>query len=84
MDAVGRLPLRIVVPNTDWKPFYANAPWMVYLQPASQNGLSKESAVDCFQIKSVSEKRLVRKLGRLADKDINEVISAIALCIGIP
>jgi mRNA interferase MazF len=29
MDTIGRLPLRLVVPVTDWKPLYASLPWFV-------------------------------------------------------
>src|SRR5438876_431384 len=31
VDTVGKLPLRMVVPVTDWKPQYANYPWFVEL-----------------------------------------------------
>jgi mRNA interferase MazF len=34
-DAIGKLPLRIVVPITDWQPNFANYPWFVPL-PHSQ------------------------------------------------
>ena len=32
--AVGRLPLRIVVPVPDWKPHYASCAWFVELRPS--------------------------------------------------
>jgi mRNA interferase MazF len=38
VDAVGRLPLRIVVPVTDWKPVYAAFPWFVRLPPPQLTG----------------------------------------------
>ena len=53
-DAVGRLPLRIVVPVTGWKHEFAAVPWLVQLRPAAMNGLRKISTVDCFQVKSIS------------------------------
>ncbi len=34
LDTIGRLPLRPVVPITDWKPQYGSYPWFVEL-PAS-------------------------------------------------
>jgi mRNA interferase MazF len=43
-DAIGLLPLKVVVPVTDWKDRYAVAPWMVRLDPDSQNKLDKTSA----------------------------------------
>jgi mRNA interferase MazF len=49
VDALGRLPLRIIAPLTDWKEKYAEYPWMVKIDPAKTNGLLKTSAIDCFQ-----------------------------------
>jgi mRNA-degrading endonuclease toxin of MazEF toxin-antitoxin module len=36
---------------------------MVKIKPNIENGLVKTSSIDCFQIRSVSEKRLVKQLG---------------------
>ena len=41
IDAVGRLPLRIVVPVTAWSSDYALSPWMIHLKPTGANGLAK-------------------------------------------
>src|SRR5271166_1571396 len=57
LHAIGRLPLRIVVPVTDWKSDFGNLSWFVFLPAASENGLSKDSGADAFQVKSVSETR---------------------------
>lgn len=62
-DGVGLLPLRVIVPLTDWKERYAVAPWMVRVEPAATNGLSKLSATDAFQVRSLSQERFVRILG---------------------
>jgi mRNA interferase MazF len=80
--SVGRLPLRIVVPVTEWSAKYATVPWLVYLKPTNRNGLSKESAADCFQVKSVSVERFADKLGDVRANDIEEISAAIALCVG--
>lgn len=45
-NATGKLPLKIIVPVTDWKDRYAIAPWMTKLEPDAHNGLSKISAAD--------------------------------------
>ena len=42
-DAIGRLPLRLIVPVTDWQARYGAFPWFVYLPASTGNGLSKES-----------------------------------------
>jgi mRNA interferase MazF len=55
MDSVGRLPLKIVVPITDWKPAFAHFAWFVPLPATADNGLTKDSGADAFQVKSLSE-----------------------------
>ena len=84
LDSVGRLPLRIVVPITSWKAEYGTRPWLVYLSPNGQNGLEKESAADCFQVKSVALERFRSKAGTLTRKELDEIAHAIALCVGLP
>jgi mRNA interferase MazF len=83
-QSIGRLPLRIVVPITDWKRQYEHFPWFVNLQPTRLNGLDKESGADGFQVKSVSILRFVEKLGILRDSEIDDIASAIVLAVGAP
>lgn len=83
-DTIGRLPLRMVVPITDWKPHYVAFPWFVELPASALNGLTKPSGADAFQTKSVSEARFIRLLGTLIDDDMDDISSAIALCVGAP
>ena len=40
-NTLGKLPLKIIVPLTDWKNRYEIAPWMIKIEPNSDNGLSK-------------------------------------------
>lgn len=54
VDSIGRLPLRIVVPITDWNPAFGNYPWFVEIPADSMTGLVKHSGADAFQVKSVS------------------------------
>jgi mRNA interferase MazF len=82
LDSIGRLPLRIVVPITDWKPAYANYPWFVHLPANARNGLSKDSGADAFQTKSASTARFARRLGTVAETQTDAIASAIALCVG--
>jgi mRNA interferase MazF len=62
-DGLGKLPLKIIVPLTDWKEHYSMAEWMVEIKADNYNHLSKTSAADCFQIRSVSQDRFIRKIG---------------------
>jgi mRNA interferase MazF len=81
-SAVGRLPLHIVVPITDWKPLYTSFPWFVPLSPTATNGLTKNSGADAFQIKSLSRDRFVAKLGNLTPAEMDRIAAAVALCVG--
>ena len=62
-NSIGRLPLKTIVPVTDWKMNYIHYPWMVKIEHNQRNGLSKVSAVDCFQIKNFSHSRFIEKVG---------------------
>jgi mRNA interferase MazF len=84
LDFIGRLPLRMVVPITDWKPQYAPFPWFVPLPASPVNGLTKDSGADAFQTKSVSINRFVRLIGSVTLIELEEVASRIALCVGAP
>ena len=64
-DSLGKLPLKVVVPVTDWKDRYEIAPWMIKIEPGSKNSLTKNSSADCFQIRSLSKKRFVKKIGEI-------------------
>lgn len=79
---VGRLPLCIVVPVTNWKDAYAGLSWLVPLPSTPENGLSKDSGADAFQVKSVSETRFVDRLGKLTADQVSAIADAIALCVG--
>ena len=80
--SVGRLPLRIVVPTTGWDQKWATVPWLVYLKKTTRNGLDKDSAADCFQVKSVSLGRFVSRVGVLAADEIEQIAAAVAICVG--
>ncbi len=80
-DLVGVLPLRVIVPLTDWKDRYNVAPWLVRIDPSPVNGLAKPSAADCFQVRSVSTMRLVRKIGILSPEDMEKIVQSIQLVI---
>lgn len=81
-EGIGKLPLQIVVPITDWKSHYMNYPWMVNLKPTKANGLTKESGADAFQVKSLSNERLIECMGILEGSQVEDIAAAIAICVG--
>ncbi len=82
-DAIGILPLKVIVPITEWNDWHKTKSWMVRVNPDSVNGLSKPSSVDTFQIRSVSQDRFVKKLGELPEAVMEEINKAIALVLNI-
>lgn len=82
MDATFRNQLRIVVPITTWQTRLASDFWMIRIPPSATNRLNKDSAANAFQVKSVSEVRFKHKLGNLTISELDDVVTAIAFCIG--
>ncbi|MFP4339829.1 MAG: type II toxin-antitoxin system PemK/MazF family toxin [Cyclobacteriaceae bacterium] len=82
-DSLGKLPLKVIVPITDWKDRYQVAAWMVKIEPDSANGLTKPSSIDCFQVRSVSEKRFVKKLGQITSNHQDQIKEALAKVFSI-
>jgi mRNA interferase MazF len=81
-DALGKLPLRVIVPITDWKEGYADYPWMVKIEPSIENGLTKDSTADCFQLRCVSEQRFTARLGAVPPEIILRTQEAVFTVIG--
>ncbi|MBW6537788.1 MAG: type II toxin-antitoxin system PemK/MazF family toxin [Mariniphaga sp.] len=77
-NSLGILPLKIIVPVTDWKEKFDIAPWMIRIEPTPINGLKKLSSADCFQVRSVSENRFVKKLGTVSVEISNEIKYGLA------
>lgn len=82
-DSLGKLPLKIIVPITDWKDRYEIAPWMIKLEPNSKNGLTKNSSADCFQVRSVSHERFVKEPGNISAIIMDEIKIGLAKVLSI-
>ncbi len=83
IDEIGVLPLRVIVPITDWKEHYAQAPWLVQIQPNKLNGLTKTSAADAYQIRSLSVERFIHRIGALGKEPLKKILDAVQLVLGI-
>jgi mRNA interferase MazF len=77
----GKLNLRIVAPVTEWKDRYRHYFWMTRLEPEESTGLTKLSAADSFQVRSVSVGRFVKCIGVVADDRLDRIIRAAGLCM---
>lgn len=82
-DSLGKLPLKIIVPITDWKDRYDIAPWMVKIIPDRINGLTKNSSADCFQVRSVSQERFMRKIGQTHQSTMDDIKVGLAKVLSI-
>jgi mRNA interferase MazF len=76
-DDIGVLPLKIVAPVTDYKTKYEKNPWMVSVESGTLNGLSKKSVIDIFQMRSLSENRMIKKIGSLEKVYVPSILSAL-------
>jgi mRNA interferase MazF len=48
-DALGKLPLKIIVPITDWKEQYGNYPWMVKVTQTNKTAFQKYPPLTAFK-----------------------------------
>ncbi|MEG4851502.1 type II toxin-antitoxin system PemK/MazF family toxin [Microcoleus sp. B5-D4] len=80
-DSVGKLPLKLAAPITDWKKYYAGNIWHVKIEPDIANGLTKVSAVDLLQLRGMDVQRFIRKIGELSTTDMEEIARAIAAVV---
>jgi mRNA interferase MazF len=81
VDSIGKLPIKLIAPLTDWKPHFSLNPWQVRVEPDPNNGLVKTSAVDVLQLRGVDLQRFVRKIGILPPETMREINLAIALVV---
>lgn len=90
-DAIGVLALRVIVPITAWQAIrqaqagerFEGWDWLVRIDPSGDNGLDKPSAADTFQVRSVSAKRFVRRIGKLTEADIGRIASGLSLVLDL-
>jgi mRNA interferase MazF len=80
-DGIGRLPVKLVAPITDWNERFADNLWHVRIDPDEANGLTKPSAADALQVRSVDIQRFVERLGRVSDAIMEEIVMALALVV---
>jgi mRNA interferase MazF len=80
-DFIGRLPIKFVVPITEWKPAFAGDFWHIQLEPSAQNSLTKASAADALQARSLDIQRFVRLMGQVSSADLQEITLAIVTII---
>lgn len=81
IDAVSSLPVRLVVPLTEWKDKHQQYHWRLAVKPSKLNGLTKESAADALQVRCVSTQRFRNQMGRLEADCLAELCAALTVLI---
>lgn len=80
-DDIGALPVRVIVPLTSWQERFAQAAWLVPVEAQAEKGLTRKSAADTVQVRSMSEKRLVKRLGLLPESDLEKIAAALTIVL---
>jgi mRNA interferase MazF len=76
-DSVGILPLRLIAPITGWNNDFENNIWHIRISPSKINGLQKESAIDLIQIRSLDQKRFIKRIGKCSNEILRESVYAL-------
>lgn len=80
-DALGKLPIKLIAPVTEWKDHFKGSIWHVRIDPDPRNGLSKNSSIDVLQLRGVDTSRFIKKIGSIPSPVIEEVVAAIAAVV---
>jgi mRNA interferase MazF len=80
-DAFTPLETKIVVPLTSWHDKHAGTQWMVKVEADKTNMLENTSTADTLQLRCVSYKRFVHKIGKLSSSLTDEIAAAIAIVV---
>ena len=82
-DVIGKLPLKLVVPITEWNDLYKNSPWLIKIEPNTRNNLAKTSAADAFQVRSVAVERFATLRGVVSHDQMADIVAAIGIVVEI-
>jgi mRNA interferase MazF len=80
-DGVGKLPIKLIAPITDWKEYYAGNIWHIKIEPDATNNLRKASAVDVLQLRGMDVQRFIRKIGECSTEIMEEIAAAVAAIV---
>jgi len=80
-DRAGLLDLRIVVPFTTWREEFRGHVWLVEIKPTPINGLASSSAADSFQVKSLSTKRFLHRVGVCSPAEMDDILAGLQVVI---
>jgi mRNA interferase MazF len=82
-DGVGALPIKLVVPLTEWQDHFGANVWHVKVDALAGSGPDRPSAAAALQVMCVSIERFKKSLGRLPADLVEEIAAAIATVIEV-
>jgi len=82
-DRLGVLDVRIITPITRWQERYSKVPWKIKIEPTDTNGLLKTSAVDAYQVRTLSTNRFIKRMGTVTTEEIKDIVAAVGIVIEI-
>ncbi len=80
-DAMGNVPVKIVVPLKTWQDRFVGWTWVVRIEPTQANGLKRVEAADVMQVKSFDTGKFVDKQGRLSASELADITAALAIVV---
>ena len=80
-DAMGNVPIKIVVPLKTWQDRFADWPWVVRIGPTQANGLKRTEAADVMHVKSLDTSKFVELQGRLSAAEMDDITAALAIVV---
>lgn len=75
------LSIKIVAPITGWQPHFAQNIFHIKITPDANNKLTKESAINVFQVRALDIKRFKNLKGNVSSPIIEEAVTALAAVI---
>jgi mRNA interferase MazF len=75
------IPLRIIIPITSWQEKFSDRPFMVKIAASTETQLSRDSAGNILQVRSISTERFVKKLGQVSNEILDELLSGLIVCV---
>jgi mRNA interferase MazF len=80
-EAFQPIPLRIVIPITSWQEKFSDRLFMIKIEANLENQLSRDSAGNILQVRSISTERFVKQLGQVSDEILQELLAGLIVCV---
>jgi len=81
-DYIGKLPIKLIGPITEWNHGFGKNLWMTRLEPDENNGLRKVSALDALQLRGVDVARFKNRIGVVKPSIMEEIAASIVIAVG--